>query len=129
MLSSHLMEHIPTMSEPTPGETKFWDLAEPFLFRPEVTSSTMMGLPCLRVDGKFFASADRATGDLLVKLPEARVEELVDQGRAISFAPAGRRFREWAAIPYAKSRTWKRLLDEAHAFVAATPGSPPGKRR
>ena len=62
----------------------------------------MMGFPCLRVDGKFFASTDRATGDLLVKLPEARVDELVDTGRAESFAPAGRRFREWAAIPCAQ---------------------------
>ena len=39
------------------------------------------------------------TGDLLVKLPEARVDELVAAGRADPFAPAGRRFREWAAIP------------------------------
>jgi len=33
----------------------------------------MMGLPCLRLDGAFFASCDRRTGDLLVKLPEAHV--------------------------------------------------------
>lgn len=117
------------MADPTPGESKFWDLAAPFLFRPEVTRSTMMGFPCLRVDGKFFASTDRGTGDLLVKLPEARVDELVEHGRAMPFAPAGRRFREWAAVPYAKSRTWKRLLDEAHTFVTATPDPPAAKRR
>lgn len=101
----------------TPGETKFWDLAEPLLARPGVERSTMMGLPCLRIHGDFFASCDRSTGDLLVKLPAARVDELVDTGRARSFAPAGRRFREWAAIPSERSRTWKRLVDEALAFV------------
>jgi hypothetical protein len=102
---------------PTPGETRFWAIAEPLLARPGVERSTMMGLPCLRTRGAFFASCDRTTGDLLVKLPEARVDQLVDTGRAHSFAPAGRRFREWAAIPPERSRTWKRLLDEALAFV------------
>lgn len=101
----------------TPGEARFWDLAEPLLARPGIERSTMMGLPCLRTDGAFFASCDRATGDLLVKLPAARVDELVDVGRARSFAPAGRRFREWSAVPPERSRSWKRLLDEAVAFV------------
>lgn len=101
----------------TPGETKFWAVAEPLLARHGVEESTMMGLPCLRIHGAFFASCDRKTGDLLVKLPEARVDQLVEAGRAQSFAPAGRRFREWAAIPPERSRTWKRLVDEALAFV------------
>ena len=95
---------------PTPGEDRFWDLAEPLLGRTDVTRSTMMGFPCLRIRGQFFASADRATGALLVKLPEARVDELVHAGRAESFAPA-----------YERARTWKRLLDEALEFVDALP--------
>ena len=81
----------------------------------------MMGLPCVRVGGAFFASCDRRSGDLLVKLPEARVDELVTSGRARAFAPAGRRFREWAAVPVERSRTWRRLLDEALAFVGDAP--------
>jgi hypothetical protein len=101
----------------TPGEARFWTVVEPLLARPGVERSTMMGLPCLRTNGAFFASCDRRTGDLLVKLPAARVDELVDAGRAQSFAPAGRRFREWAAIPSERNRTWKRLIDEALAFV------------
>lgn len=101
----------------TPGEARFWALAEPLLGRPGVERSTMMGLPCLRILGAFFAAYDRSTGDLLVKLPASRVDELVDAGRAWSVVPAGRRFREWAAIPPERSRTWKRLLGEALAFV------------
>jgi hypothetical protein len=101
----------------TAGEKKFWVLAGPLLDRPNVTRSTMMGLPCLRVDGAFFASCDRRSGDLLVKLPADRVDELVAAGRAHSFAPAGRRFREWAAIPVDRSRSWRKLIDDALAFV------------
>jgi hypothetical protein len=108
-------------SEITAGEARFAALAEPLLARPGVERSTMMGLPCLRLDGAFFASCDRRTGDLLVKLSEARVDELVDAGRAHAFAPAGRRFREWAAVPPERSRTWRRLLDEALAFVGGAP--------
>ena len=105
--------------EITVGEAKFAALAAPLMDRPDVERSTMMGLPCLRLHGAFFASCDRRTGDLLVKLPEARVDELVDTGRAHAFAPAGRRFRQWAAIPVERSRSWKRLLDEALAFADA----------
>ncbi|MEX2255274.1 MAG: hypothetical protein WEC34_07545 [Acidimicrobiia bacterium] len=96
-------------------------MAEPLLEEPGITRSTMMGFPCLRIDGKFFATCDHRSGALVVKLPEHRVDQLVDAGRAESFAPAGRPFREWAAIPHARSRTWRHLLDEALEFVSAQP--------
>jgi hypothetical protein len=109
------------MTTTTAGEQRFWMLADDLLGRDGVVRSTMMGLPCLRVDGSFFASCDRTTGDLLVKLPERRVSELVASGAAKPFAPAGRRFREWAAVPPGRSRSWKRLLDEALTFVGGPP--------
>ena len=102
------------------GDARFWDLAEPLLARPGVERSTMMGLPCLRVHGAFFASCDRRTGDLLVKLPEQPVDELLADGWANAFAPAGRRFRQWAAIRPGRSRTWPRRLDDALKFVERT---------
>ena len=89
----------------------------------------MMGLPCLRWNGAFFASCDRRTGDLLVKLAETRVDELVASDRAQPFAPAGRRFREWAAIPDHRSRSWKRLLDEALEFATNNPAAAKKKPR
>jgi hypothetical protein len=114
------------VSGPTPGEDRFWELAEPLLSRPGVERSTMMGLPCLRVGGAFFASLDRRTGDLLVKLTRARVDELVSGGRAAPFAPAGRRFREWAAVPAADADSWSALLEEA--LRTAPTLAPPGRR-
>ena len=111
----------------TPGEACFWHLTEPLLAAPGVERSTMMGLPCLRLDGAFFASFDRRTGDLLVKLTEPRVDELVDSGQADPFAPAGRRFREWAAVPERRSEGWPALLDEALQVACDRP--PVRKRR
>lgn len=106
------------------GEERFWSLAQPLLTRPGVASSTMMGLPCLRVHGHFFASCDRRTGHLLVKLSEARVTQLLDAGHAEPFAPAGRRFRQWAAFPPAMASTWGPLIDEALAFAERCPVKP-----
>jgi hypothetical protein len=100
-------------------EAEFWALAEPLLATAAVTRSTMMGFPCLRVSGRFFASFDRRIGGLVVKLPADRVSELIASGHADPFAPAGRRFREWAAIDVSRRDQWPSLLDEALEFVAA----------
>jgi hypothetical protein len=98
-------------------ETLFWDLAEQLLAGPGVTRSTMMGYPCLRANGTFFACVERATGNLIVKLPAHRVSELTATGQALPFAPSGRTFREWAAFPVADPAEWRALLTEARAFA------------
>lgn len=102
------------------GEELFWQLAEPLLADPAVTRSTMMGLPCLRRNGRFFASLDRRSQALLVKLPADRVTALIAASHAEPFAPAGRVFREWAALPRPDRRRWRTLLNEAHRFAAHT---------
>ena len=99
-------------------EVRFWSIAEPLLGTAAVTRATMMGFPCLRVSGRFFASFDRRTGALIVKLPATRVQQLIESGQADPFAPAGRTFREWAAIDPARLQHWPSLIDEALAFVA-----------
>jgi hypothetical protein len=105
-------------------EDLFWDLVEPMLAEPVITKSTMMGLPCLRLSGRFFASLDRRGQTLLVKLPRQRVAELIGEGVGEPFAPAGRTFREWVALPDPDRERWRALLDEARAFAAAAgPGS------
>ena len=98
----------------------FWTAATGVLDRAGVSRSTMMGLPCLRRDGAFFAACDRRTGDLLVKLTQERVATLVAAGRAHPFAPAGRRFRRWAAVPPEDIGTWPALLAEAYDGAAET---------
>jgi hypothetical protein len=70
----------------------------------------MMGFPCLRVDDKFFACIDRATGNLILKLPAGRVNDLVRTGTGRPFAPNGRVFKEWVAQDVS---SW---LEEPQAF-------------
>jgi uncharacterized protein (TIGR02453 family) len=110
------------------GEELLWDLAEALYRDPAVTRSTMMGFPCLRYEGRFFASVDRNTQALLVKLPQPRVEKLIQDGHGEPFAPAGRVFREWVAVTRPDRRRWRALLDEArsHAAGAEQPKPPSG---
>lgn len=93
-------------------------LAEMVLTNPDVSRGTMMGFPCLRFQGRFFASLDRNTADLIVKLPAERVHELIAEGTGTAFAPNGRVFREWVALPHPDEQRWQELAHEAMTFAA-----------
>lgn len=54
---------------PTPETTSFWDIAEALLTDAATSIGTLMKVPCLRVDGHFFATCDHRSGDPIVKLP------------------------------------------------------------
>ena len=95
------------------------EVSAPKLADPDVARGTMMGFPCLRVADAFFASCDPRSGDLIVKLPRERVQELIGAGIGKPFAPAGRTFREWVVIDDRDEIRRAELIDEACAFVAA----------
>ena len=95
----------------------FWDLAAEFLARDFVDEGSLMGFPCVRVNGDFFCTCDHRTGHLIVKLPKARVQELVEQGVSEPFAPAGRVFKEWTLVQERDAQTWTDLMGEAFDFV------------
>jgi hypothetical protein len=107
------------------GDERFWALAGPLLEQAGVTRSTMMGFPCLRLDGDFFASCDRHSGELVVKLNATRASALIEAGKAEPFAPNGRRFWEWARIPDRLHRSWPALLDEALQCSVERRSAPP----
>lgn len=49
----------------TESKTKlFWDLVEP-MYDDHVSRSTMMGFPCVRIDGASFALSDRRPDNLI----------------------------------------------------------------
>ena len=52
---------------------------------------------------------------MVVKLPAARVTELVDADRGTPVAPAGRTFKEWVEI--SADEDWGPYLNEALAFA------------
>lgn len=95
----------------------FWDLVEPMLADDGVDEGTLMGFPCLRVNGDFFGTCDHRTGHLIVKLPKARVDELVASGIGQPFAPAGKVFKEWVLVPDRDGSRWVELLNQARSFV------------
>jgi hypothetical protein len=100
-----------------PHTAFYTDVSEGFLDRPGVERGTMMGFPCLRAYGAFFASCDYKTGDLVVKLPRERVAGLIACGVGQPFAPAGRTFREWVTIDDRDEERWIALIGEALAFA------------
>ena len=93
------------------------ELTADLLYDPAVGRATMMGYPCVRLAGKFLASYDEKARCLVVKLPRERVTELVDSGRGDPFAPAGKVFREWVAIPTVDRALWQQVLAEAVEFA------------
>jgi TfoX/Sxy family transcriptional regulator of competence genes len=97
---------------------QLWEpIARGQLSKRGVTSGTGFGTnEGLRVSGKIFAMLVR--GELVVKLPRDRVDELVDAGVARRFdAGKGRPMKEWASVPASASRRWRGLVEEARTFV------------
>ena len=99
--------------------TAFWLLAEELLGEPDVEKGTLMGTACLRARGKFLATVQRKTGHLVVKLSADRVLEIVEEGVGLPFAPAGRVFKEWVAVPTLDVDVWRGLLREGLQIARA----------
>jgi hypothetical protein len=99
-------------------------LTDDLLYDPAIGRSTMMGHPCLRRAGRFFASFDPIADALVVKLRRERVAELIADGTGEPFAPNGRVFREWARIVEPDPRVWEQMLAEAREFAAPPRAGP-----
>ena len=87
-----------------------------WLARPGISSKRMLQAAGLtgRSD-KVFASLidDR----LVLKLPAARVDELITAGRGARFTSGQRAMREWVTVGVEQAATWAGLVAEAHDFV------------
>ena len=82
----------------------------------------MLQSPGLKTGWKFygFATAD----DLVVKLPSARVHELLESGRGLLCSPQpGRPMKEWVRIPAPDEESCREYLLEARTFVSSIPRS------
>ncbi|MEP6639281.1 MAG: hypothetical protein ABJC39_08015 [Chloroflexota bacterium] len=86
---------------------------------PRVTGGTGFGgSPGRRVEGRIFAMLVR--GELVVKLPRHRVDDLVESGMAQWFdAGKARPMREWASIGADYADAWPELAAEARDFVGS----------
>jgi TfoX/Sxy family transcriptional regulator of competence genes len=83
---------------------------------PSVTEKTMFGTTALCAGGNVFLFPWRDA--LVVKVPAARVEELIASGGAELFDPGhGRTSKTWAAAPASGSDCWPELALAAWAFA------------
>ncbi len=100
------------------AEDLFWALADELQAEdPRVCEGTIMNGRCLRVGKEFLALAGFKEAGMVVKLPKARVAELIAEGVGQPFAPAGRVFKEWVSLPKPDRKRWGKLLREGVAFV------------
>ena len=106
------------------SEQLFWSLAAELQAEDRrVREGTIMKSRCLRVGEEFLALVDYKGSGLVVKLPRARVDSLIEEGIGRPFAPAGRVFREWVSVQGMDRPRWLSLLREGvdHAGRASTP--------
>ncbi|ANJ26154.1 hypothetical protein [Agromyces aureus] len=81
--------------------------------RADVAVGRMFGSEGYSVRSKLFAFVS-TDGTLVVKLPEARIEEL----RLDNMVMRGSPMREWATVPYgAGADDWATIVADALAFV------------
>lgn len=79
-----------------------------------------MGHGCLMIDNKIFAFT-RADESGALKLPEARITELVNDGEIRHLIMGKRTMREWVVVPDIAAPGNLPLLFEAKAYVASLP--------
>jgi len=106
-----------------PGSVAFRRLMQRLLQERGVHQGTGFGSnPGLRVGTKIFAMLAR--DGLVVRLPKARVDELVASGAGTRFDPRrdGRLMKEWVVVSVERRRLWGGLTDEALAFVRGVAG-------
>ncbi len=108
-------------SEPS---TRYEDLIDDLLGCPGVTpppGGSGFGRGAVRFHNKIFAMFVR--GRLVLKLPAARVDELVDAGEGVRFdANKGTPMREWFSLDPESGLPWLLLAREALDFAQAGPG-------
>ena len=94
----------------------FDPIAQELLGRDGVDIGPMFGSEGLRIRGKVFAFI-ASGGELLVKVPEARADELVAAGTAARMVMRERTMREWVTVDSGAPEHWASLIAESFAYV------------
>lgn len=101
----------------------FAHIVAAFSDRDDVTIAAGRGFGAgtLQVDGRIFAMSNDA--GLVLKLPAARVAELLADGMGLPFdAGKGRPMKEWVVVPWDGGADLTGLAGEARAFVGRRRG-------
>jgi hypothetical protein len=100
-------------------EERFEAVVDEFTGQPGITppgATGGFGRGALRANGRIFAMFVR--GQLVLKLPKPRVDDLVDAGHGVRFdANKGTPMKEWLALSNDSELAWPDLAREALEFV------------
>ena len=100
---------------------KHKEVLDSFLLEDEaVKPGKMFGHPAYYVGGKLFASLYME--GVCVKVPEARVKELLTKEGHTPFQPMGRTMKEWIMITHKNSKDYlkdKEIFQESIKYVTA----------
>jgi hypothetical protein len=80
----------------------------------DVELAQMMGMPCVKRDGKMVAGFWR--GEMVFKLPDAKQREkalALDGAHLFDPSGKGRPFKEWVCVPEAHAKDWRRIAKQA----------------
>ena len=109
------------LDETTPEE-RYENLIDELVGAPGVTPPTGgsgFGRSALRYQRKIFAMLVR--GQLVLKLPAARVDALIEAGEGVRFdANKGTPMREWLSLDPGSALDWLPLTREALEFAKAS---------
>lgn len=83
-----------------------------------VSSGQMFGKPCLKINGKAFASLHKET--VVFKLTGEQHKLAMSLNGAVLWDPSGkgRPMKEWVALPTTESKRFKALANAALLYVA-----------
>jgi len=94
---------------------------DPAVVAPGDEPGTGFGAGALKVNGKIFAMVAGSNGRLVLKLPRARVVELIGDGTGDPFdAGKGRPLKEWLTVLDDDPHRCVALAREALTFVRGT---------
>ena len=92
----------------------------PGVSMPDPAGRRAFGSSALKVNGSIFAML--TGGRLVVKLPQDRVQALIEDGTGAPFdSGKGRPMKEWLTVVVDDDETWHELAREAFGFVGSRP--------
>ncbi len=109
------MKATTTSTNPQSFSEKYSQFSQQFLKNPDISQAKKNGFGSgLRVNGKVFAMP--AKGNLVVKLPPERIEELTKTSQGEPYQYGGKVAKGWFVV--ASETMWEKYAQEAFKYIS-----------